>query len=71
MEVLFLDFGRKVQMLRKNHNISQENLALEHYQEIILNKKEELNTLEETEKNYANTLKEKYALEVEKEYKNL
>lgn len=51
--------------------ISQENLALEHYQEIILNKKEELNTLEETEKNYANTLKEKYALEVEKEYKNL
>lgn len=51
--------------------ISQENLALEHYQETILNKKEELNTLEETEKNYANTLKEKYALEVEKEYKNL
>lgn len=51
--------------------ISQENLTLEHCQEIILNKKEELNTLEETEKNYANTLKEKYALEVEKEYKKL
>lgn len=51
--------------------ISQENSTLEYYQKTILNKKEELNALEEVEKNYATALKEKYALEVEKEYENL
>ena len=26
--VCYMDFGKKVQTLRKNHNISQENLAI-------------------------------------------
>ena len=60
------------QELKQIHDqISQENSTLEYYQKTILNKKEELNALEEVEKNYANALKEKYALEVEKEYENL
>ena len=51
--------------------ISQENATLNYFETLISNKKEELNTLDEAEKNYTNTLKEKYALELETEYKNL
>lgn len=51
--------------------ISQENATLNYYETLISSKKEELNTLDEAEKNYANILKEKYALELETEYENL
>lgn len=51
--------------------ISQENATLNYYETLISSKKEELKTLDEAEKNHANTLKEKYALELETEYKNL